>query len=165
QLHRAPGRSPYGGGVHAPEPYPSGLVDIVYTGRSVDNGRGPRTQVAVLRRLRCGPARGAGWAGSRSRRRPRRSPDGGRFENRPTCPGRGGDARSTVDASAAIGNAAMAHKTLVGPTSELGPGRVVGAGGWAVGNAGGTYFAVSRRCRHLGADLAGGSIDDEGCLE
>ena len=58
----------------------------------------------------------------------------------------------------------MAHETLVGPTSEVGPGRVVGAEGWAVGNAGGTYFAVSRRCRHLGADLAKGSIDDEGCL-
>jgi nitrite reductase/ring-hydroxylating ferredoxin subunit len=37
-------------------------------------------------------------------------------------------------------------------------------GGWAVGNAAGTYFVVSRRCRHLGADLATGSIDDEGCL-
>jgi hypothetical protein len=35
------------------------------------------------------------------------------------------------------GNAAMAHETLVGPTSELGPGRVLGAGAWAVGNAGG----------------------------
>ena len=58
----------------------------------------------------------------------------------------------------------MAHETLVGPTSELGPGRVVGAGAWAVGNAGGTYFAVSRSCRHLGADLAKGSIDNEGCL-
>jgi len=37
-------------------------------------------------------------------------------------------------------------------------------GAWAVGNADGTYFAVSRRCRHLGADLANGSIDREGCL-
>jgi nitrite reductase/ring-hydroxylating ferredoxin subunit len=26
------------------------------------------------------------------------------------------------------------------------------------------YFAVSRRCRHLRADLAGGSIDADGCL-
>jgi nitrite reductase/ring-hydroxylating ferredoxin subunit len=33
-----------------------------------------------------------------------------------------------------------------------------------VGNAGGELFAVSRRCRHLGADLANGSIDREGCL-
>jgi nitrite reductase/ring-hydroxylating ferredoxin subunit len=37
-------------------------------------------------------------------------------------------------------------------------------GGWALGNAAGTYFAVSRRCRHLGADLAKGSIDHEDCL-
>lgn len=58
----------------------------------------------------------------------------------------------------------MAGEIQVGPTSEFGPGRVVGVGGWAVGNAAGTYFAVSRRCRHLGADLAKGSIDDEGCL-
>jgi len=27
-----------------------------------------------------------------------------------------------------------------------------------------TYFAVSRRCRHLRADLAEGSIDADGCL-
>jgi nitrite reductase/ring-hydroxylating ferredoxin subunit len=33
-----------------------------------------------------------------------------------------------------------------------------------VGNANGELFAVSRRCRHLGADLAKGSIDREGCL-
>ncbi len=58
----------------------------------------------------------------------------------------------------------MAGEILVGPTSELGPGRVVGVGRWVVGNAAGTYFAVSRRCRHLGADLANGSIDDESCL-
>ena len=29
---------------------------------------------------------------------------------------------------------------------------------------GGQYFAVTRRCRHLYADLAGGRIDREGCL-
>ena len=28
----------------------------------------------------------------------------------------------------------------------------------------GEYFAVSRRCRHLRADLAEGSVDAEGCL-
>ena len=50
-----------------------------------------------------------------------------------------------------------------GPASELGKGKVTGVGGYAVGNNG-TYFAVGRRCRHLGADLAGGSIDDDGCL-
>ena len=37
-------------------------------------------------------------------------------------------------------------------------------GRYAVGNAGGQLFAVTRRCRHLGADLAGGSIDGDGCL-
>ena len=41
---------------------------------------------------------------------------------------------------------------------------VVGAGPWAVGNADGELFAVSRRCRHLYADLADGTIDDDGCL-
>lgn len=58
----------------------------------------------------------------------------------------------------------MADELRVGPVAELSPGHVVGAGGFAVGNAAGKVFAVSRRCRHLRADLAGGSIDDEGCL-
>src|SRR4029077_4083937 len=40
----------------------------------------------------------------------------------------------------------------------------VGAGRYAVGNAAGERFAVTRRCRHLGADLASGSIDERGCL-
>lgn len=52
----------------------------------------------------------------------------------------------------------------VGPASELTPGTVKGAGRYAVGNADGELFAVSRRCRHLYADLAGGSIDEAGCL-
>jgi nitrite reductase/ring-hydroxylating ferredoxin subunit len=52
----------------------------------------------------------------------------------------------------------------VGPESELTPGKVVGAGHYAVGNAGGELFAVSRRCRHLFADLAEGRIDRDGCL-
>jgi nitrite reductase/ring-hydroxylating ferredoxin subunit len=52
----------------------------------------------------------------------------------------------------------------VGAADELTPGKVVGAGPWAVGNAAGKRFAVSRRCRHLYADLAGGSIDRDGCL-
>jgi nitrite reductase/ring-hydroxylating ferredoxin subunit len=47
---------------------------------------------------------------------------------------------------------------------ELPPGRVTGAGPYAVGNAAGDLFAVSRRCRHLYADLAQGSIDKDGCL-
>jgi len=41
---------------------------------------------------------------------------------------------------------------------------VVGAGHWAVGNVDGEFFAVSRRCRHLFADLAQGKIDRNGCL-
>jgi nitrite reductase/ring-hydroxylating ferredoxin subunit len=48
--------------------------------------------------------------------------------------------------------------------SDLPPGSVTGAGRWAVGNAKGEYFAVTRRCRHLYADLARGSVDREGCL-
>jgi len=58
----------------------------------------------------------------------------------------------------------MAEELLVGPASELPPGKIVGVGGYAVGNATGTVFAVSRHCRHFRADLAGGSIDDDGCL-
>jgi 3-phenylpropionate/trans-cinnamate dioxygenase ferredoxin component len=52
----------------------------------------------------------------------------------------------------------------VGPAAELPNGTVTGAGRYAVGNVDGTYFAVSRRCRHLRADLAGGTIDENGCL-
>jgi nitrite reductase/ring-hydroxylating ferredoxin subunit len=52
----------------------------------------------------------------------------------------------------------------VGLLSELTPGKVVGAGRYAVGNAGGELFAVTRRCRHLYADLAKGRIDSDGCL-
>ena len=44
------------------------------------------------------------------------------------------------------------------------PGTVTGAGPYAVGNVGGDLFAVSRRCRHLGADLANGTIDAQGHL-
>lgn len=51
----------------------------------------------------------------------------------------------------------------VAPAEELPPGKVTGSGHYAVGNNG-DYFAVSRRCRHLGADLAEGSIDEDGCL-
>lgn len=36
---------------------------------------------------------------------------------------------------------------------------MTGAGPYAVTNIDGEFFAVSRRCRHLRADLAGGSID------
>ena len=54
--------------------------------------------------------------------------------------------------------------TKVGPADQLTPGTVMGAGRWAVGNAKGDLFAVTRRCRHLYADLAQGSIDAKGCL-
>jgi len=53
---------------------------------------------------------------------------------------------------------------LVGTVEELGPGSVRGVGDWAVLNVGGERRAVSRRCRHLRADLAGGKIDGDGCL-
>jgi nitrite reductase/ring-hydroxylating ferredoxin subunit len=53
--------------------------------------------------------------------------------------------------------------TLIGPASDLPPGTVIGVERYAVGNNG-DYFAVSRRCRHLGANLASGSIDEDGCL-
>ena len=58
----------------------------------------------------------------------------------------------------------MAAEQRVGKVGDLPPGSVVGVGKYAVGNHDGEYFAVSRRCRHLGADLAGGTIDDDGCL-
>ena len=58
----------------------------------------------------------------------------------------------------------MSNQHEVGPASELPPGSVTGAGRYAVGNADGDLFAVTRRCRHLYADLADGSIDEDGCL-
>jgi nitrite reductase/ring-hydroxylating ferredoxin subunit len=57
-----------------------------------------------------------------------------------------------------------ADEVEVGPLADLGPGVVRAADRYAVGNANGNLFAVTRRCRHLGADLADGSIDAEGCL-
>ena len=58
----------------------------------------------------------------------------------------------------------MSRELEVGPASELTPGTVEGAGPYAVGNGDGELFAVTRRCRHLLADLADGSIADDGCL-
>jgi len=49
------------------------------------------------------------------------------------------------------------------PASDVPPGSVTGSGDYAVGDNG-AYFAVSRKCRHLRADLADGSIDEDGCL-
>lgn len=51
----------------------------------------------------------------------------------------------------------------IGPASDLPVGDVTEVDGFAVGNNG-NYFAVSRRCRHLGGNLAEGSIDGDGCL-
>jgi nitrite reductase/ring-hydroxylating ferredoxin subunit len=58
----------------------------------------------------------------------------------------------------------MSEQQRVGAAADVPPGTVVGVGRYAVGNAGGCYFAVTRRCRHLGADLAHGSIDEHGRL-
>ena len=58
----------------------------------------------------------------------------------------------------------MTEEQLVGPVDDLPPGKVVGVGQYAVGNINGQPFAVGRKCRHLFADLGGGSIDDEGRL-
>ncbi|HVU74655.1 MAG TPA: Rieske (2Fe-2S) protein [Mycobacteriales bacterium] len=50
------------------------------------------------------------------------------------------------------------------------PRTVEGAGPWAVVNTGkgspadDGIAAVSRKCRHLRADLAGGTVDEDGCL-
>jgi len=57
----------------------------------------------------------------------------------------------------------MSAKIDVGPAGDLPEGTVVGADRYAVGNNG-DYFAVTRRCRHFGADLADGSIGANGCL-
>lgn len=51
----------------------------------------------------------------------------------------------------------------VGAAADLPPGTIIGSGRYAVGNNG-DDFAVTRRCRHLQADLADGSIDADGCL-
>jgi nitrite reductase/ring-hydroxylating ferredoxin subunit len=50
------------------------------------------------------------------------------------------------------------------PLTELEASGVTGAGKYAVGVAPGAPFAVTRRCRHLRADLAGGHVDDQGRL-
>lgn len=58
----------------------------------------------------------------------------------------------------------MSKEIEIGPVADLTIKSVVGAGKYAVGNTGDEYFAVTRRCRHLNADLSKGSIDREGCL-
>jgi nitrite reductase/ring-hydroxylating ferredoxin subunit len=54
----------------------------------------------------------------------------------------------------------MSHSV---PAASVPEGTVTGVGEYAVGNNG-DFFAVGRKCRHLRADLAGGSIDADGCL-
>lgn len=56
------------------------------------------------------------------------------------------------------------NEHVAGPVEALGPGSVTGAGPWVVVNAGGQRHALSRRCRHLRADLAEGHLDGDGCL-
>lgn len=57
----------------------------------------------------------------------------------------------------------MSSDEYVASAAQLQPGSIVGHDGFAVGNNG-ELFAVSRKCRHLGADLAEGAIDAQGCL-
>src|SRR6266700_1310410 len=83
---------------------------------------------------------------------------GGRSPPRPIAP------RVDIDMHGSAEGGVMGAPQRVGATASLPPGKVTGAGHYAVGNAGGRYFAVTRRCRHLGADLAGGSVDENGCL-
>ena len=44
------------------------------------------------------------------------------------------------------------------------PGGLSASAGTSSENRSGEYVAVTRRCRHLGADLAGGELDENGCL-
>jgi nitrite reductase/ring-hydroxylating ferredoxin subunit len=62
------------------------------------------------------------------------------------------------------GTVAHVTQSETASAEELAPGTVRRIGRWTVGNAKGSEFAVSRRCRHQFADLSGGWIDDEGCL-
>ena len=51
-----------------------------------------------------------------------------------------------------------------GKKDEFDSGEVKAVGSYAVGMSKGRPFAVSRRCRHLGADLAQGRVDSDGRL-
>lgn len=55
----------------------------------------------------------------------------------------------------------MTDEVEAGTTTELAPGVVRGVGRYAMGNAGDELFGVTRRCRHLRADFADGSIDEK----
>jgi nitrite reductase/ring-hydroxylating ferredoxin subunit len=58
----------------------------------------------------------------------------------------------------------MSEDRQICPAIDLPGGTILASGGWAVGNTGTQLFALSRRCRHLGADLSKGTIDKQGCL-
>jgi nitrite reductase/ring-hydroxylating ferredoxin subunit len=75
-----------------------------------------------------------------------------------------GDAALVAQGLQEVHDGRMSEEYEVGPTVDLPSGKVTGAGPYAVGNVDGTFFAVSRHCRHLRADLAGGSIDADGRL-
>src|SRR5690348_12470687 len=76
----------------------------------------------------------------------------------------GGSGRSNCHSVEMVDDEGVSREHEVGPVADLPTGTVVGAGGYAVGNIGGELFAVSRRCRHLGADLADGTLDEDGHL-
>jgi len=75
-----------------------------------------------------------------------------------------GSGRSNCHSVERVDDEGVSREHEVGPVADLPTGTVVGAGGYAVGNIGGELFAVSRRCRHLGADLANGTLDEDGHL-
>ena len=53
----------------------------------------------------------------------------------------------------------------IGAAADIPPGTVRAFGDLTVGNANGEFFATGGKCRHLGADLAKGSIDEvQDCL-
>jgi nitrite reductase/ring-hydroxylating ferredoxin subunit len=72
--------------------------------------------------------------------------------------------RSNCHSVQMVDDEGVSREHEAGQVADLPTGTVVGAGGYAVGNIGGELFAVSRRCRHLGADLANGTLDEEGHL-
>ena len=63
----------------------------------------------------------------------------------------------------------MSEPTKLATIAELGDTAVTTAetrhGRLAVGLSAHTPFAVSNRCRHMGAELGRGRVTDDGCLE
>ena len=75
-----------------------------------------------------------------------------------------GPGRSNCRSVKRVDDEGVSRQHEVGPVADLPTGAVVGGGGYAVGNIDGELFAVSRRCRHLGADPANGTLDEHGHL-